>query len=185
MKPDDSPAQPERREFLTKAASVGIGAAIGLVPMAAGLLTVLDPLRKRGGGGGAFLRVASLGALPEDGSPRQFPVVSDRVDAWNKYPQIRVGAVYLRRVKSGAKEVQAISVVCPHAGCFVNYAPEQNHYLCPCHDSTFAPDGTIKSPSSPSPRALDTLEVRVNDDGSVWVKFQNFRPGTHEKIAVS
>ena len=31
MKPDDSPAQPERRDFLTKAASVGIGAVVGVV----------------------------------------------------------------------------------------------------------------------------------------------------------
>jgi Rieske Fe-S protein len=81
--------------------------------------------------------------------------------------------------------VQAISVVCPHAGCFVNFAPEQNHYLCPCHNSTFATDGTIQDSKSPSPRALDTLETRVNEDGSVWVKYQSFRPGTPEKIAVS
>ena len=185
MKHDDSPPQPERREFLTKAASVTIGAAVGIVPLAAGLITVLDPLRNRGGNTGAFLRVASLSALPEDGTPRQFPVVSDRVDAWNRYPQIRVGAVYLRRTKPGAKEVQAIHVVCPHAGCFVNYLPEKNHYLCPCHNSTFAPDGAIQDAKSPSPRALDTLEARVNEDGSVWVKFQNFRPGIHEKTVVS
>jgi menaquinol-cytochrome c reductase iron-sulfur subunit len=94
-----------------------------------------------------------------------------------------VGAVYLRR--TGAKEVQAISVVCPHAGCFVNYQPDHKQYLCPCHNSSFALDGAIKDPSSPSPRALDSLEVKISDDGGVWVKFETYRAGIHEKVVAS
>lgn len=182
MNPPDSPAQPERRDFLAKAAAVGIGAAVTLVPAGAGLVTLLDPLRRKARAG-SLLRVTALTALPDDGSPRQFPVVADREDAWNRFPQTRVGAVYLR--KTGPKEVQAINVVCPHAGCFVNYQPDQSQYLCPCHNSSFTLDGKIKDPSSPSPRALDTLEVKVGDDGGVWVKFENYRAGVREKIVVS
>jgi Rieske Fe-S protein len=179
MKEPDSPAQPERRNFLTKATALGLGAAATLVPTGASLITMLDPLRHKARAG-SFLRITALNALPDDGSPRQFPVVADREDAWNKFPQVRVGAVYLR--KTGPKEVQAINVVCPHAGCFVNYQPDQHQYLCPCHNSSFTLDGTIKSPSSPSPRALDTLEVKISEDGGVWVKFENYRAGVHEKI---
>jgi Rieske Fe-S protein len=181
MKEPDSPAQPERRRFLTRATAVGIGAVTTLVPAGAGLFTLLDPLRHKARAG-SFLRVTALSALPDDGSPRQFPVVADREDAWNKFPQTRVGAVYLR--KTGAKEVQAINVVCPHAGCFVNYQPDQRQYLCPCHNSSFALDGAIKDKSSPSPRPLDALVVKVSDDGGVWVKFENYRAGVHEKIPV-
>ena len=179
MNDHDSPAQPERRDFLTKAAAVTIGTAATLIPAGAGLYTLLDPLRHKARAG-SYLRVSALSALPDDGSPRQFPVVADREDAWNKFPQVRVGAVYLR--KTGPKEVQAINVVCPHAGCFVNYQPDQQQYLCPCHNSSFSLDGTIKNPSSPSPRRLDALEVKIGDDGSVWVKFENYRAGVHEKI---
>src|SRR5262245_30787921 len=97
LPPPDSPAQPERRDFLTKAAAVAVGAVAGLVPAGAGLVTVFDPLRHRSGGGGPVL-VAMLSALPEDGQPRRFQIIADRSDAWNKFPQVPVGAVYLRRV---------------------------------------------------------------------------------------
>ena len=165
MAEQDDESQSGRRDFLLKAAAVGIGAVTTLVPVGAGLVTLLDPLRHKAKAG-TFLRVATLISLPEDGTPRQYPVVSERQDAWNKFPQVRVGAVYLRR--TGAKEVQAINVVCPHAGCFVNYQPDQKQYLCPCHNSSFALDGAIKDPSSPSPRPLDTMEVKVSDDGGAW-----------------
>jgi menaquinol-cytochrome c reductase iron-sulfur subunit len=181
MKEQDFPAQPERRRFLTKATALTIGTVVTLVPAGAGLVMLLDPLRHKAKAG-SFLRVATLNSLPDDGAPRQFPIVADRQDAWNKFPQVRVGAIYLR--KTGPREVQAINVVCPHAGCFVNYQPDQAQYLCPCHNSSFALDGGIKDPSSPSPRPLDTLEVKVGEDGAVWVKFENYRAGIHEKIVV-
>ena len=181
MAEHDDASQPGRRDFLLKAAAVGIGAVTTLVPAGAGLVTLLDPLRHKAKAG-TFLRVATLNSLPEDGTPRQYPVVSERQDAWNKFPQVRVGAVYLRRM---GKEVQALNVVCPHAGCFVNYSANHNHYVCPCHDSVFGLDGAIKNPRSPSPRPLDTLEVKVNDDSGVWVKFENYRAGIHEKIVAS
>jgi menaquinol-cytochrome c reductase iron-sulfur subunit len=182
MNAQDNAPQPDRRDFLLKAAAVGIGAVTTLVPAGAGLATFLDPLRHKAKAG-AFLRVATLASLPEDGTPRQYPVVSERTDAWNKFPQVRVGAIYLR--KTGAKEVLAINVVCPHAGCFVNYQPDHKQYLCPCHNSSFALDGSIKDQSSPSPRPLDALEVKIDADGAVWVKFENYRPGVHEKVVAS
>lgn len=182
MKEQDSPTQPERRDFLTKASALTLGAVTTLVPAGAGLITLLDPLRHKAKVG-EFSRIATLSSLPEDGTPRQFAVVADREDAWNKFPQVRVGAVYLR--KTGPKEVQAINVVCPHAGCFVNYQPDERQYLCPCHNSSFALDGTIKDQSSPSPRPLDALEVQVREDGAIWVKFENYRAGVHEKIVAS
>lgn len=171
-----------RRDFLVKAASMGIGAVTVLVPAGAGLVTLLDPLRHKAKAG-RFLRVATINALPDDGTPRQFPVVSEHQDAWNKYPSVRVGAVYLR--KTGPTAVQAVNVVCPHAGCFVNYEPDQRNYLCPCHNSRFELDGAIKDAGSPSPRPLDSMETKVGDDGAVWVKFENYRAGIHEKIVVS
>ncbi len=77
--PNDS-SQSGRRDFLVKAAAVGIGAVTTLVPAGAGLVTLLDPLRHKAKAG-RFLRVATLNSLPEDGTPRQFPVVSERQDA--------------------------------------------------------------------------------------------------------
>ena len=173
---------PDRRGFLKKVAASVIGVVISIFPFAAGMAVWLDPARRKSTGGGQVVRVATLNALPEDGSPRKFPVLASRVDAWNRSPEIVVGAVYLRRDKEG--KPRAFNVVCPHAGCFVDYNAARGAYLCPCHNSTFALDGKIEDPKSPSPRGLDELEVEVRNKSEVWVKFQNYRAGISARIPV-
>ena len=121
--------QPERRDFLAKTCAVAIGGALVAVAPLAGLAVFLDPLRRESAAGGAVL-VASLNSLPENGEPRKFPVIATRVDAWNRTPNVPIGAVYLQRFKDGT--VRALNVVCPHAGCFVNFRPAEGHYHCPC-----------------------------------------------------
>ena len=110
-------------------------------------------------------------------------MVANRSDAWNKYPHVPVGAVYLRR--TGDKTIQALNVVCPHAGCFVDYVEDRKSFLCPCHSSSFALNGTIADPKSPSARPLDSLEVEIRNGAEIWVKFQNFRAGQAEKTPVA
>ena len=148
-----------------------------LIPAIAGLRVYLSPLSRKDEGGG-FIKVAKLDAVPESGLPKKFSVISSMQDAWNKYPNRPIGSVYLRRVDDG---VQAINVICPHAGCFVDYKQGDDSYKCPCHNSSFSLDGAILSPKSPSPRPLDTLEVEIRND-EVWVKFQNFLTGHVEKV---
>lgn len=171
---------PDRRGFLKKLLANALGAVITLVPFAAGLAVWLDPVRRKTATGGQLVRVATLNALPEDGVPRKFAVLASRVDAWNRSPETAIGAVYLRREAGG--KPRAFNVVCPHAGCFVDYMEAKGAYLCPCHNSTFALDGKINDPKSPSPRGLDELEVEVREGGEVWVKFQNYRAGVTDKI---
>ena len=175
------PDSPARRGFLKKASAVILGGLSTLVPAAAGLAVFIDPLRRQSEHGAAIL-VATLNALPEDGAPRKFAVTSSHTDAWNRTPEARIGAVYLRRTSD--KTVQAFNVVCPHAGCFVDYKPDRKGYFCPCHNSAFGLDGKINDPRSPSPRALDGLEVEIRNETEIWVKFQNFRAGTSERIPV-
>lgn len=171
-----------RRDFLKKVAASVISAVLGLVPLAAGLTVFLDPLRRKSAAKGA-VRVTTLEALPNDGVPRQFPVLSTRVDAWNTFNRASIGAVYLLRTPDN--KLQAFNVVCPHAGCFVDYLPDKGHYHCPCHDSTFTVAGKVEDPASPAPRGLDALQVEVRNGKEVWVKFQNFQAGTAEKIPVA
>jgi menaquinol-cytochrome c reductase iron-sulfur subunit len=174
------PCCSDRRGFFKKLATNVLGAIITIVPFAAGLAVWLDPARRKAVAGGQLVRVATLQALPDDGIPRKFSVIASRVDAWNKSPESAIGAVYLWREKGG--KPRAFNVVCPHAGCFVDYVAERSSYLCPCHNSTFALTGSINDPGSPSPRGLDELEVEVRNASEVWVKFQNFRAGVAEKI---
>jgi menaquinol-cytochrome c reductase iron-sulfur subunit len=171
----------DRRDFISKATAVAISGSLVVIPAAAGLCVFLDPLRRKSESGASVL-VANLNSLPENGEPKKFSVLATRIDAWNRTPNVPVGAVYLQRVDGN--KVRALNVVCPHAGCFVDYRPANSNYFCPCHNSSFALDGKILDPKSPSPRGLDELPVEVRNGTEVWVTFQNFRAGVHEKIPV-
>jgi menaquinol-cytochrome c reductase iron-sulfur subunit len=182
--PGISSVQPTsgRRGFLKKAAAVFLGVLSMVAPLAAGLMVVLDPLRRKLEKN-AFILVTSLRSVPEDGLPRKFTVVASHSDAWNRDPSVPIGAVYLRR--TGPNGVQAFNVVCPHAGCFVDFVAARKMYICPCHNSTFGLNGSISDPKSPSPRGLDELEVQIRNDNEVWVKFENFLAGHEKRIPVA
>lgn len=171
-----------RRSFLAKVATVACGGLATLAPVAAGVWSFLDPLRRKSAAA-TFLPVTDLSAIPDDGVPRQFAVVADRVDAWTGFPREPIGAVYLRRQK-GSKEVEALTATCPHAGCFVDLEPGGRSFRCPCHNSSFTLDGGIVEPS-PSPRSMDSLECRVGVNGEVAVKWQTFRAGIADKVVGS
>ncbi len=156
-----------------------LGGVALAVPLGTGVQVWLQPLRAPRGAG-AWSRVTRLTALPADGVPRRFLVSAEQVNAWTRLPRRPVGAVYLRR--TGESQVQALHATCPHAGCPVEYTPARSGFLCPCHNSTFAVDGSVNDPASPSPRGLDTLEVEIRGGDEVWVRFQNFRAGVREKI---
>jgi quinol---cytochrome c reductase iron-sulfur subunit, bacillus type len=185
--PATSPPPPRsvpRRNVLAAAVATIIGAFVGLVPLAAGLATFLDPLlrrKKSGGTEGARqpIRVASVDALPADGTPVQVPVVADLTDAWNREANQPIGAVYLRRV---GEQVTCFNAICPHAGCFVGYAVDRKVFQCPCHTSSFQLDGERIRPS-PSPRNMDELKVDPQKlkDGEVWVEFVNYYPGKEDR----
>ena len=176
-----STAPTDRRGFFKQILAIGISAILGLVPLAAGVAVLLDPLRRKSPSAGAVL-VTTLDALPDDGLPHKFPVLSTRVDAWNKFSGVPIGAVYLRRT---AGKIQALNVVCPHAGCFVDFLPSRSLFLCPCHNSSFTVEGRIADRSSPAPRPMDSLVVEIRNHKEVWVRFQNFEAGRAEKVPVA
>ena len=100
-------------------------------------------------------------------------MVAERSDAWTKYPEKPLGAVFLRKLEDGG--VQAFNSSCPHAGCSVGFRARDEVFYCPCHESTFLLDGS-RGEVCVSPRGLDSLEVDIDKlkEGDVWVIFQNF-----------
>ena len=172
-----------RRWFIKLLAGI-LGAVAGLFPIFAGLTMVFDPLRRKGSSS-KLVKVAALKALSKDGVPRVFPVLADRTDAWNKFPEVRIGAVFLRRTKDDI--VTAFNVSCPHLGCAVDYktSGHKPEFFCPCHNSQFELDGEVKNPdSTQSPRGMDSLDIDVDKlkQGEIWVNFQNFQPNKPKKI---
>jgi menaquinol-cytochrome c reductase iron-sulfur subunit len=178
-----SPPQPDRRNFIVKAAAIVVGGLITVFPVLAGLFVFLDPLRRKSEASGAVF-VGSLSSLPENGTPVKRSVLRTQVDIWNRTPNVPVGAVYVQRIV-GTNQVRAVNAKCPHAGCFVNFKEDKNHYHCPCHNSSFSVDGQILDPDSPSPRALDELVAEVRNDSEIWVHFRNFRAGVKERHAIT
>ena len=179
---DPYPPLPEtpRRNVLVATMAAVLGAVVAIFPFGAGLLVFLDPILKRkasgsGGEGRPLRRVATLEALPTDGTPIQVPVIADQTNAWNREPNQPVGAVYLRRQ---GNEVECFNAICPHAGCFVAYSGERKLFQCPCHTSAFQLDGERIMPS-PSPRDMDKLVVDPDKlkQGEVWIEFVNYYPG--------
>jgi menaquinol-cytochrome c reductase iron-sulfur subunit len=183
--PDRPSAEPPRRNFFRKFLAVVVGTVVAVVPAAAAVLVFIDPVRrKRGGAAGAeFVPVTPLDAVPADGTPQRFQVIADRTDAWTRYRNVPLGAVYVKRSGNG---VLAFNAVCPHAGCFVDVARDGRSFLCPCHNSGFNADGSLR-PGAVSPRPMDELEVDADGlkQGVVRVRFQNFVAGTADKIAVA
>lgn len=163
-----------RRGFFYRFVAAVVGGFVGLFPFAAGLAVFLDPV-KRWQPGFRKVRVTSMDGLPDDGIPRRFPVIADRVDAWNRTKNQRIGAVYLRRIP-GSADVECFNAICPHAGCFVDYQQTNNVFRCPCHTSSFSLDGKVIEPS-PSPRDLDSLATQIDSDGGIRVAFSNFYTG--------
>jgi Rieske Fe-S protein len=174
------PAPQPRREFLKTAACLALGGCALAAPIGAAVVVLAHPLKSKGIP--LPVRITIFSALPPGGAPRFFQVVTERRDAWTKFPANAIGAVFLRRV--GEHEVVAFNASCPHLGCAVEFRGDRDAFYCPCHNSEFTKTGEVRG-TSPSRRGLDTLRAEVNDDGEVWVYFENFQPGIAEKISLA
>jgi Rieske Fe-S protein len=174
--PDAAP----RRDFLKSAACAALSGCALAAPVGAVLVVLGSPLKSRGAP--LAVKLTALTALPLDGPPRFFQVVTERRDAWTKFPANAIGSVFLRRV--GAEEVIAFNASCPHLGCAVEFQAKRDAFYCPCHDSEFAKDGAVKG-KSPSRRGLDALRVEIREGGEVWVYFENFKTGIAEKVSLA
>ncbi len=187
-----SESETARRAFLTQVLAGTIGVVVGLVPVLSGLIFFLDPLIRgerqsgdsKGGVGkdaeGYIKLPVTRSLLPSDGTPQQVTVEDDLVDAWNKFPRVPIGSVWLLRSESG--EVSAFSTVCPHLGCAVEFRGAQSDFYCPCHLSAFRLDGSKDNPIPP--RDMDSLRVKPDTGEEIWVQYKNFRGGISEKVEI-
>lgn len=162
-------------EVLVGATAAAIGAAIAIP--AAVFLTF--PTRKRTiSGGDDPVDVAGVGALP-DGKPVRVTLTAlERRDAWTRFSAVTLGACWL--VRDGER-VRALSTVCPHAGCAVDWDEPRRSFVCPCHDSRFSTAG--ERLSGPSPRSMDELDVELRG-GRVRVAWRRFKTATSRKEPV-
>ena len=174
-------ASGNRRDFVKAAACVALGGACALVPAGAGIIVLLGPLGKPTADG-LWVALTKIEGLSVGSGPRLFQVFVERTDAWTRHPRSAVGTVYLERLDE--KTVRAFQAACPHLGCAVEWRKNDAHFFCPCHNSAFQRDGGIIAPS-PAARGLDALDVEIREGAEVWVKFQDFKAGVADKVAVA
>ena len=60
--------------------------------------------------------------------------------------------------RNGNNNLSAVSLLCTHQGCKVDWKKSSNSLNCPCHGSEFAADGKVLTGPAQSP--LPTFEVK-------------------------
>ncbi|MEM6996039.1 MAG: ubiquinol-cytochrome c reductase iron-sulfur subunit [Myxococcota bacterium] len=169
--PDES-----RRRFMVMGMGF-IGTAVAGVTLAPAAKLMAHPLTAESAAGQeVFIDAGSVAQF--SATPVKVDLYSDKVDAWNRVTNVKIGSAWV--VERGG-ELIAMSTVCPHLGCAIDYDAEGARFVCPCHDSYFDLDG--KETEGPSPRAMDRLEL-VTAENLVRVKHQRFKQGTPDKEPV-
>lgn len=62
----------------------------------------------------------------------------------------------------GAEDVIAVNSLCTHQGCSVEWDGDAQVFACPCHGSTFNPDGSVAT--GPATDPLESFEAKVEED---------------------
>ena len=70
--------------------------------------------------------------------------------------------------KTKDEKVYALSRICTHEGCSVDFDLAQNKLICPCHGATYeALDGNVIS--GPTQRSLKKINVKIDGDNVLEV----------------
>lgn len=76
--------------------------------------------------------------------------------------EIPIGSIPALIINRPGKGFIALSRVCTHLGCLVDYNKTQNRIICPCHGAIFGLDGNVIS--GPPPKPLQRLPLRVEGE---------------------
>jgi menaquinol-cytochrome c reductase iron-sulfur subunit len=143
-----------RRDFILKISSVfgSIGVILMAIPVVG---VIIEPLLRKNSDTwrtvgklqdfkvGDTVLVSFLNSDPEPWSG-----VTARTASW------------LRRVSDD--EFIAFSVNCTHLGCPVQWLPDAQLFLCPCHGGVYKKDGSFSA--GPPPKDLPQYPVRIVKD---------------------
>ena len=69
--------------------------------------------------------------------------------------------------RNGGNNLSALSMICTHQGCNVDWKKTSNSLYCPCHGSEFSAEGKVLAGPAASP--LSTFEVK-EENQSILVK---------------
>ncbi len=163
---------PERRSFLgviSGSIVAGISAVLGVTIGRVSIAPAFSASAEQG-----WTDLGSLDGIAEGKLVKKNVIISQDA-GWGKFQTQR--SVWIVR-KGG--NVKIFSGVCPHLGCAIT--PRAEKFICACHGSEWDGDGNTQA--GPSPRGLDTLEFRV-EENKLKVKYQDFKQGVTTKEVLS
>ena len=172
------PVDDEGRRLFLKLGVHGLGAGVAAVTAGPAIAYLAYPLSHDTTTGASGFIPAGRADQFKEGEPVKVTLLSDKVDAWNRIEQVKIGSAWV--VRTGGKLV-AFSSVCPHLGCAVDFESAEHKFKCPCHRSAFGLDGKIED--GPAPRPMDELEVK-DEGGVLAIRYLRFKQGVHEKHIV-
>jgi cytochrome b6-f complex iron-sulfur subunit len=139
----------KRREFNL----LGLGLLASSLPIAiAACQSDSEPVADAGGGG-EFVALGSEADLDAQGS-----LTSD---------DFQGEKIAVIRDPGGSGAVLAVSTVCTHAGCTVDWDGAEGKFVCPCHGGSYNPDGTVSG--GPPPQSLTTFVAKA-EGGQVMIQ---------------
>lgn len=151
------PERVSRRQFLTYTiASVGGFLASGMLfPM---VRMAVDPIVSQGEEG-EFVKVGTLDEFSD--VPKEVSFEKPIKDGW--YDTQEKLTAWVTKDENG--EILALSPICKHLGCTVNWegGGTENQYFCPCHFGFYYKNG-LNVPNTPPPEPLDKYEVQIKDN---------------------
>lgn len=201
----DDPGTPEeitRRTFMANA-TLTLGGIIGLglaIPIVGSLLP------KTGAGSGSWAALDEKGwqelqtatdtpvkidftltgkdaYLPEQQSPESVWGIKTSLDKFKKLrPDIYDNPGGMVKYDAVYMGFALLSPICPHLGCFFNWNPDAKQFACPCHGSTYTPEGAHLA--GPAARGLDPLPMR-EQSGKAEVTWIRYAPTIPDRIVVS
>lgn len=149
-----------RRDFIKVTTGI-VGGLIGAVLGLPAIAYLIGPALQKGDAS-AWVELGELDKVPLN-VPSLFQFTRTKVNGWE-----RTGMSYgVFVVRQSETKVRVFSNICTHLGCHVNWHPDLQHYVSPCHDGHF--DILGKNVSGPPPRPLDEFTTKV-EQGKLYIQ---------------
>jgi menaquinol-cytochrome c reductase iron-sulfur subunit len=156
---DNKEGKFNRSDFM-KATIAGIGGLIGVAYGLPAIAYVIGPALIQGSSD--WIQLGSVNKV-EMNTPTLFKTVVETQTGWIKSEE-EISAYVLTE---NGQDYVVMSNVCTHLGCRIRWIAEQGQFFCPCHNGSFAKDGTVTG--GPPPRPLDRFESKV-ENGTLFIK---------------
>lgn len=147
-----------RRQFLNYTL-MGVGGFMGAAMVMPMLRFAVDPALKANASGDFINTGLKISEITE--TPTRVDYKLKVQDGWYEAEETRTAWVY----KDEGGDVVALSPVCKHLGCTVNWEGDEKHkneFYCPCHGGRYEKNGK-NIPNTPPIGPLDLYDMQEKD----------------------